>query len=435
LLNLLAKIPELKVASRSSAFQFKDKGVNILEAAKQLNVAHVLEGSVRKDGNQLRITAQLIKADDGFHMWSETYDRELKSVFAIQDEISSAVVDALKVTLLGEAPKAKETNPEAYAHYLQGRYLFNLQGEENFSKAATAYQSALAVDPDYAPALAGLSGVYLQQTNFGYINAIEGMVLSRSMSERAISLDPLSAEAWASLGRIRWSYDWDWEGAMAADRKALELEPGNVDVLTQSARLRTSFGLLEEAIELQRQAIALDPLSMRPIQNMAITLRDSMQLEEAEATFRRLLTLNPRYPNGRAGLAEVLVLKGEPDEALSEAEQDSSLIWKSYVLPIIYHALGREDESDEALALFVREFGTVGAYQVAEIYAFRGEIDQSFEWLERAYAQRDGGLTELVKDQFLKNLHDDSRWEQFLGKMNLLVHWQTMMTRRVAANT
>jgi adenylate cyclase len=433
LLNLLAKIPELKVASRSSAFQFKDKGVDIKEVAKQLGVAHVLEGSVRKDGKQLRITAQLIKADDGFHMWSETYDRELKGVFAIQDEISAAVVEALKVTLLGEAPKARETDPEAYAFFLQGRYLVNAQGEENGRNAAIAFQSALAIDPVYAPAFAGLSEVYLEQTNYGFINAIEGMVLSRSMSERAISLDPESAEAWYSLSRIRWAYDWDWEGAGTAAGKALELEPGNVHVISQSARLKMTFGLVDEAIQLQQRAVTLDPLSLRPLLYLAQTLRNAGKLEESAATFRRVLTLNPQHLNAHSGLAEVLILKGKPEDALMEAEKEVSEVWKGYVLPIIYHALNRADDSRDALESFINEYGSVGAFQVTANYAFQGEKELAFEWLERAYAQRDGGLTELLNDQFLMSLHDDPRWELFVDKMNLLQFWHAKKEREALA--
>jgi TolB-like protein len=434
LLNLLAKIPELKVASRSSAFQFKNKGVDILEAAKQLNVAHVLEGSVRKDGNQLRITAQLIKAEDGFHLWSETYDRELKSVFAIQDEISSAVVEALKVTLLGEAPRAKETNPEAYASYLQGAYFYNFRQEDNYKKAVTAYQAALAIDPEYAPALAGLSETYLEQADFGYINSIEGMVLARSMAERAISLDPSSAAAWASLGRIRWGYDWNWEGAAEADQKALQLEPGNVDVITQSARLASTGGDLETTIRLNRKAIALDPLSLRPIANLGLSLREAGQLEESEATYRHLLTLNPNYAGARQALAVTLLAAGRPEEALEIAKLETARVWKGFALALTYSALHDEEKAAQHLDEFIRDYGDVGAYQVMTIYAFRGEVDLAFEWLERSYTQRDGGLTGLLTDSLTSSMWQDPRWEPFVEKLNLLEYWHAMKAPEATAN-
>ena len=433
LLNLLAKIPELKVASRSSSFQFKDKGVDILEAAKQLNVAHILEGSVRKDGNQLRITAQLIKAEDGFHLWSETYDRELKSVFAIQDEISTAVVEALKVTLLGAVPKARETNAEAYANYLHGLYFYNLRDEDNYKKAVTSYQTALAIDPEYAPALAGLSQVYGEQADFGYINAIEGMVLARSMAERAIALEPQSAEAWSSLSRIRWGYDWDWDGAAEADRKAIALEPGNVNVITQSARLASTFGNLDEAIRLNQMATELDPLSLRPISNLGLTLKEAGRFDESEAAYRRVLDLSPGYAGIQSSLTRVLISKGEYEAALEEALLETATIWKSYALALAYAATGDSQKADEALNEFIMNYGSVGAYQVGDIYVLRGELDLAFEWLNRAYQQRDGGLTGLLTDESLRSLHSDPRWIQLVTKMDLLEYWHAMKAREAAS--
>jgi TolB-like protein/Tfp pilus assembly protein PilF len=426
LLNLLAKIPELRVAARTSSFSFKGQSIEIPEIASRLNVDHVLEGSVRKSGNQIRITAQLIQADNGYHLWSETYDRELTSVFAIQDEIATAVVTALKLTLLGETPTARKTNPESYALYLQARYFDNLGGEDNLTKAATAYQAALAVDPEYAPALAGLSRVYQQQADVGYINAIEGMVLSRSMAERAISIDPLSAEAWSSLGRIRWTYDWDWESAEEAEGKALELEPGNVDVISLSARLSSTYGRRDETIELSRQAVGLDPLSLRPLATLGNALASAGNLAEAESVFSKILELNPRFPAVYINLGEILILKGEPEAALAVIQRESSEVWQGYGLSLAYQALAREDEATAALQAFIRDYGSVGAYQVGVVYAFSGAIDQSFEWLERAYAQRDGGMTSLLTDQFLENLHADPRWEALLEKMHLLQYWREM---------
>ena len=266
--------------------------------------------------------------------------------------------------------------------------------------------------------------------NVGYINAIEGMVLSRSMAERAIDLDPLSAEAWSSLGRIRWSYDWDWEGAEEADRKALELEPGNVDVITQSARVSSTYGRLDQTIELNLEAIILDPLSLRPLSNLGLSYKDSGRFEEAQAAFRKVLELNPQYPSSQMSLGEVLILKGDPEAGLREIEKESSVVWKGYGLALAYQALGRESEAQEALESFIRDYGAVGAYQVGEIHAFAGNIDQSFEWLERAYSQRDGGLTSLLSDQLLNNLHTDPRWEPLLDKMGLLPYWHEMNESR-----
>ena len=425
---------KMRVISRSSAFTFKGEKVNIPEAAKKLNVAHILEGSVRKAGNQVRITVQLIEARSDTHLWSETYDRELKNVFAIQDEIALAVVDALKITLLGNESKATETNPEAYALYLQGKYFFNLYSEDNYQKAVTSYQAALAIDPDYAPAFAGLSEVYLLQTGV-HINTIEGMALTRSMAERALSLDPGLAEAWVALAKIRWVFDWDWEGAEAAINRALELESGNAAVLYWSARIKFGFGYMDEAIALQRQVLSLDPLNLEMIRFFGIFLRTAGQMQESEATFKHLLMLNPQVTIGHTDFAKMLLLKGDPEAALREAEQEPSAFWRTYAMSLAYYATGQNDKADETLAAFIRDYKIDAVYQIAQIYAFRGEVDLAFEWLESAYAQHDGALTHIVNDRLFASLHDDHRWETILEKMNLLDYWHAKKARQSAASS
>ncbi len=426
LLNLLAKIPELRVASRSSAFQFKGQRIDIPVVAQQLNVAHILEGSVRKDGDRLRITAQLIKADDGFHMWSESYDRELQSVFAIQDEIANAVVDALRVELLGEAPKATETDPEAYALFLQGRYFFNLGDTEDWTKSVDAYQQALEIDEDYAPAWAGLAVSYNNLADYGVINPLEGHGLARSAADRAVALDPSLAAGWTSLSVIKRIYDWDWEGAETAVQEALRLEPGNVDAVGEAADVAATLGRLDEAISLSQQAVALDPLGLGPLARQGGVLVAAGRLDEAEAVKRHLLTLDPAYPSGRYSLAVVLIFKDQSEDALREINQESSAIWKDVGLPLALYALGREEEADRALRVLIEEYGAVGAFQVAQTYAQRGDLDGAFEWLERAIVQRDGGIPNLLAAPFLNMLHDDPRWESLLDKVGLLPYWREM---------
>jgi len=426
LLNLLAKIPELRVASRSSAFQFKGQRIDISVVAQQLNVAHILEGSVRKDGDRLRITAQLIKADDGFHMWSESYDRELSSVFAIQDEIANAVVDALRVELLGEAPKAAETDPEAYALYLQGRYFYNLGDTQDWTNSVDAYQHALEIDQEYAPAWAGLAVSYTSLADYGVIDPLEGHGLARSAADRAVALDPSLAAAWTSLSVIKSVYDWDWEGAETAIQEALRLEPGNVDAIDQAANVASTLGRLDEAISLSQQAVALDPLGLGPLARHGGNLIAVGRLDEAEAAYRQVLTLDPAYPFTRFGLAVVLMRKNQPAAALREINQESSVVWKTVGLPMALYALGREEEADRALGVLIEEYGGVGAFQIAEAYAFRGDSDAAFEWLERAIVQRDGGIPALLGAQFLNVLHDDPRWEPLLDKVGLLPYWREM---------
>ena len=426
LLNLLAKIPELRVASRSSAFQFKGQRIDIPAVAQQLNVSHVLEGSVRRDGDQLRITAQLIKADDGFHVWSEVYDRELQSVFAIQDEIATAVVAALRVELLGEAPKVAETDPEAYALYLQGRYFYNLGDTQDWTNSVDAYQQVLEIDPNYAPAWAGLAVSYNSLADYGVIDPLEGHGLARSAADRAVALDPSLAAAWTSLSVIKSVYDWDWEGAETAIQEALRLEPGNVDAIDQAGNVAATLGRWDEAVSLSQQAVALDPLGLGRLARHGGNLIAVGRLDEAEAAYRQIVTLDSAYPIARFGLAVVLVLKNQPEAALREINQESSVVWKTVGLPTVLNALGREEEADRALRVLIEEYGGVGAFQIAEAYAFRGDSDAAFEWLERAIVQRDGGIPNLLAAPFLNALHDDPRWEPLLDKVGLLPYWREM---------
>ena len=237
LLNVLAKNPKLQVTSRTSAFSFKGKEVDIKTIAEKLNVTHVLEGSVRKAGNQLRITAQLIEVETDSHLWSQTYDRQMENIFAVQDEIAGSVAGALKVALEGgQTPKAQQTNPEAYNAYLQGRYFYDRRSKEDLEKAIGYYEQALQIDPNYARAWAGLSEVHSAQADCGYVPVDEGYAKARKEAEKALELDPNLAEAHAQMGWIKMNYDWDWSGADAAYKRALELEPANADVVRGAAR-------------------------------------------------------------------------------------------------------------------------------------------------------------------------------------------------------
>ncbi|HSA91610.1 MAG TPA: protein kinase, partial [Terriglobales bacterium] len=264
LLNNLAKIPELRVAARTSAFQFKGKNEDLRTVGEKLNVATVLEGSVRREGKRVRITAQLIKAADGFHLWSETYDREITDIFTVQDEIARSVAGSLKVTLLGgktATPSAPGKNAEAYSAYLQGRYFNERLGKGNLEKAIGYYEQAIKLDPSYAPGWVGLAEVRSRQADAGYLPTEEGYRKAREAVERALALDANLAEAHAAMGWIKKGYDWDWAGADASYQRALALEPGNARVMRGAATLANTLGRFEEALALDRRAVELDPLS------------------------------------------------------------------------------------------------------------------------------------------------------------------------------
>lgn len=423
LLNLLVKIPDLQVAARTSSFSFKGKDVKIADVARELNVAHVLEGSVRKAGDRVRITAQLIQADNGFHLWSETYDRTLDDVFAIQDEISVAVVEALKIQLLGAAPKSVEVNPQAYALYLQGRYFAGRRTQKDLENAAEAFQQALEIDPTYAAAWAGLSRVYSMQAGQTYIDLHQGTAQARQAAEKALDLDPEAAAGYVAKASIQVTYDWDWSGAEASLNRALALAPGDVDALTMMGELKRNLGDLDAAIELDRHAVALDPLSLPSYHALGLTLIYANQLDEAREVYRHALDLNPVYFAANLAMARILILQGQPEQALAVAEKVTEGFWRDYGVLIAMYALGRTAEADQMLAGFIERNQHDSAYQIAQIYGFRGDTDKVFEWLDRAHTQRDGGLTEILTDPYLASFSGDPRWADIVRKAGLYEAW------------
>jgi TolB-like protein/Flp pilus assembly protein TadD len=427
LLNLLAKIPELKVAARTSSFQFKGQTGDIDAIAKQLKVANVLEGSVRKSGNQVRITAQLIKADDGYHLWSETYDRTLENIFAVQDEIAAAVVDALKLTLLGAAkPVAKEANPDAYALFLQGRYWYNQASRENSVKSVDAYQRAVEIDPDYAAAWAGLSLSTIYQAGQGWRELDEGVKAARRAAERAVALDPELALSWISMAKVQGEYEWKWTAANESVRKALALEPNASEVLYAAGRMTSTLGQLDEAVALYRRAHATDPLNQRAIDAVASILEVAGYLQEAEEVERHLYALNPDYAGIHTTISWILLRQGKAEEALAEVEKETDEFWGGLLKHLSLYSLGRHEEADAEFAEFIEKFHDFGAYQIAESYGWRNQHDEAFKWLNIAFDQRDPGMASLLKDHTLKNLHHDPRWEKLLKKMGLLEAWNKM---------
>jgi len=419
LLNLLAKIPELKVASRSSAFQFKGEKIDLVEVAHKLKVAYVLEGSVRKSGNQLRITAQLIKADDGYHLWSETYDRSLDNIFAIQDEISAAVVEALKIELLGEAPKAAVANPEAYALVLKGRYLHVKWGKENFAAAVEAYQQALAIDPSYATAWSDLADNYLSQTRSGYRSRDEGLALSRNAAEKALALDPMLASAWAALASIQSALEWDWAGAETSIQKALQLAPNDIKALNTAGNLAQVLGHLDQSLAYYQRILELEPLDLIALYNVGNVLTKQLRLDDAETAFRRLLELNPEDWGSHSALAGIMLMQDRAQEAWDELDLEVDPLQQEWGRILVLPALQRDDEALQRLDIYIRDNQSWAAYLIAEVYAWRGEVDKSFTWLERAWQQRDSQLSEMLKDPLLARLHDDPRWLELIDKMGL----------------
>jgi serine/threonine protein kinase/Tfp pilus assembly protein PilF len=422
LLNVLAKNPKLQVTSRTSAFSFKGTKTDIHTIAEKLKVTHVLEGSVRKAGSQLRITAQLIEVSTDSHLWSQTYDRQMENIFAVQDEIAASVANALKATLEGgQVPKVQETNPEAHNAYLQGRYFHGRRTKEDLEKAAGYYEQAVRIDPNYARAWVELSGVHSDQAGFGYMPMDEGMEKARQEVQKALELDPNLAEAYAQTGWIKRVQDWDWTGADEAYNKALELDPANSDVVRGAAVLATTLGRFDEAITLDRRAIELDPLRTATYNNLGIQCYYAGRLDEAEAAFRKALELNPQIPAAHAHLGKIYLVQSKLPEALAEMQKEQDPVLSGHGLALAYHAVGKKKQAEAALAEFIKNNQDAWAFQIAEVYAYRGEIDKAFEWLERAYKQRDGGFSEMKGNPLLRNLESDPRYTAFLKKLKLPV--------------
>jgi adenylate cyclase len=419
LLNLLAKIPELKVASRSSSFQFKGEKIDVKEAAQKLNVAHVLEGSVRKSGKQIRITAQLIKADDGYHMWSQTYDRSLDNIFAIQDEISASVVAALKVELLGEVPKAEVVNAEAYTLFLKARYLYSKWGKENFESAIEAFRQALIIEPEYAEAWASLSVAYLTQATSGYRPRDEGLALARDAVERALSYNPGLAAAWARLSLIQSRFEWDWAGAEVSVQKALDLEPNDYRVLSAAGSLSGTLDRLDDALAYYRRILDKEPLELISLYNVAEVLLRQGRLVESEAAFRRLLELNPEDWGTHTQLAIILLMQGEPQQAWRELDLEVDPLQQEFGRILALSSLERETEAAERLHAYIEENQSWAAFPIAGIYAWQGDVDTAFSWLETAIEQRDSSMTDILTQPLLTSLHDDPRWMGLLEQMGL----------------
>jgi TolB-like protein/Flp pilus assembly protein TadD len=417
LLNLLAKIPQLKVAARTSSFSFKGKGVEIPEIARQLHVANVLEGSVRKSGDQLRITAQLIRAAEGYHLWSETYDRKMDDIFKIQDEIAGEVVKELKVKLLGAAPKVRTTDPKAYALYLQARELGRQVTPEALAKSDALYRQVLEIDPRYAPAWNGLGWNFTNKVSIGLMSGQEGYARAREAIEKALGIDPDYAPAHAALGYIAMYGDNDLAGAARHFQRAMALDPTDLDVLRNAVSFLHSLGRLDEALALGEAVVRRDPVNVTALFNLGYYQRMAGRYEAAIASFRTVLSLSPNRGGAHCFLGNALMLKGDATAALAEIEQEKTETWRTIGLPMAYCALGRKVDADAALNALIAKYEKDAAYNIAYVYAFCGEADKAFEWLDKAVAYQDPGLSEIVAENLFDKIHSDPRWLPFLRKI------------------
>jgi adenylate cyclase len=439
LLTVLQKIPGLHVAARTSAFSFKGKNATAQEIGQKLGVAHLVEGSVRKAGDVVRIAARLTQANTGEEQWSENYTRNLKDVFAVQTELAQTIVEQLKGQLTAGAanPDAKAAiqaqvqaaekggtkNVEAHESYLQGRFFLNRHSEKETDQARAAFERAVQLDPKFALAWAGLAQAHAWDCNYategGQKGFNEHLAAARDAVERALALEPDLPDALFPKATIETNFDYNWKGAAETLHKALALAPQDPTLLMWAGNLASARGEKTQALEFNRRAVALDPVNAQARAFLASSLSGSGHQEEARAEYARETELNPSAPNSYAGIGLTYLLEGKFEEAAAAAQKDTADWARLLIVSCARWAQKRIPESDAALAELIAQVAETGAYQIAEAYAYRNDKDHAFEWLERARRQRDAGLPGLRADTLLPNLHDDPRWDAFLRKMGL----------------
>jgi eukaryotic-like serine/threonine-protein kinase len=426
IINALAQVPGLHVAARSSSFTFKGSSEDLRAVAQKLGVANVLEGSVRKSGNRLRVTAQLVSAQDGYQLWSKSFDSELADVFAVQDQIASAVVAALKMKVLPDAAAAastrKSTNAEAYTHYLRGLELQNLGTVHGYRSAIEEYEKAVALDPDYAPAHAAIATTALLYGNSlaDEFDTREWNRRAISEADRAVELDPNGVESLVARGRLRNIVSWDWPGARADLERAVTLGPGFATAQMGLAGLLSTLGELPAAIEAAKTGYDLDPVSSLSAYQLASLYNAAGQYALARKILKKSMETSPEAGFTIRELGFTELLDRHPAEALAVFKTNPVEWMRDLGTALAEHSLGNEETSKAALDKLVSKFGATATYQVAQVHAWRGERDAAFEWLEKSRLSRDAGLRYIKHDPLLKSLRGDPRYAAMLAKLKLL---------------
>ena len=417
LLNLLAKIPELRVISRSSAFSYKGKDFKLTDVARDLNVTNILEGSIRKAGNQVRITAQLIEARSDTHLWSETYDRPLDNVFAVQDEIAAVVVEQLKIKLLGDVPKAKKTDFTAYELFLRARHLRRQGSAGSLGQSQQLLEQVLEIDANYLPATDDLISVYINQAHTGERPFAEGYETARELTLKGLEIDPGFARLYIHMGWIEAFYDGNMGAAARYYERALSLDSTNTTSLGDTATFLYLLGRIDEAIALGQYINTRDPFHPVGFSNQGEILLIAGRYVEAISSFRKTLSLSPEYTGAKFSLSLALLAAGDPDAALTEVTTEPSDGYRLAGLAIIQFALGNKPASDEALHELIVDYSDDWSMTIAQIMAFRGEKDAAFEWIDKAIEQGHPGVADMHVSYLFTNLYDEPRWVTLMEEL------------------
>ena len=432
-ISSLSRLHDLKVVGRTSSFQFKGKSDDSKAIGEKLGVHYLLEGSVCKSADRVRIAVALIKAGDGTNVWSETYDRELRDIFAVQSEIAGAVAKELKVALLGNNGQATQLateatpsnqNVEAYNALLQGNFYTNRRTAEDTRKAIGYYGEAIRLNPDYALAHAKLSiaaaDLVTRYAGLTTKEREETIAKARAAAKGALDLDPNLAEAHLAQGRLLRNVDLNLAGGEVELRRALELAPQNASTTVNLARLLSTLGRLDEGVALEQRAIGLEPLVEGFHANLAIALTALGRYDEAEAALRKAIELQPQSATNYMYLATIQILRGNPGAAVELAKQETDPFWRTYALALANFAHGDGAEADAALKKLIDENADESGSQIASVYALRKESEKMFEWLEHAWTTHDGGVTQLLEDPFLRAYKDDPRFIAFAQKIGVM---------------
>lgn len=439
LIDLLTKIQGLTVPARTSSFYFKGKSEDVPTIARRLRVAHVLEGSVRKFGTHLRVTAQLVRADTGYHLWSQTYDREIDDLFRVQDDIAGSVVKALKVSILNAEVlrNAPTENAEAHALYLHALSLFRQGTSADSVQAYKDLRRALALDPKFALAWSALAQLLTDDTVswwevFGSGSPSTSRPITRDQwikiwaelrdvahdaASHALQLGPKLAEAHLAMGLVLYWMDWSWEAAGRELQQAQELDPANAAITEAAAGLANTLGHFKEGLRLANLAARQDPLGSA-YWDIGAAKHRLGDLNDAAAAYQRLVELYPTASAYHFRHALVLLSLKDGQAALAELEHEPAPGYRQVGMTLALEVLGRKTEADRELAVSVTKYAGM-AYQLSYLYAARNDLDNAIAWLERALEQRDTGLLSIKDDPMLKNLKSDPRFLSLLRKMNL----------------
>jgi serine/threonine-protein kinase len=428
LLNSLARIDDLKVAGRTSSFAFKGQNQDLREIARQLDVANLLEGSVRKAGNRVRITAQLVKASDGYHLWSDTFDRELDDIFQIQEEIAEMVADALQSTLLGTAHgplvQAATDKPEAWEAYLRGRYLFRLapDDEETRRRAEAEFIHALNIDPHFTLARWGLFGILDSRHRNGFIDYHQGVEAMNQLALIMVEEAPDLAESHLALGRAALSTFQITKGQQAY-RRAVQISPRNVDALMALAGTESNIGNPARNRELRELALSIDPLAIPVLTGAASGYAREGRCEDTRRIYSRVEAIAPDAGRIRSILGYCLLMfEDNLTESIDLFEREPVRFLRHTMLAIAWHRRGDQEKAAAELATLQATYGDAAAFQYGQVYAQWGEPEKAVEWLTKAWDGRDPGILGLRRDLLLEPLKNDpgyrallQRWKQHAG--------------------